>query len=272
MNDVCIFVGDPKSATAFADITLISPRGRATIKDGQKPFIEVNAQKTRLFNVSTRVPLAGGTFGSYVQVDDDESFLLDGLDTSLGLGGVRCDATVCNPAISAPGPFRGFSAVGWLKHLNISMQCRGNGVDWQSGNTLRISDSVIQGYPQYGVRGGIRRGRYGGFEMENVYQEVGNCTNPMGKIGQAGAIAQGGRVRIVGGEAPLGNVPQFSNTGKTDYRYYIVARHAKYGPSNPLYAGRALTNGSESITVTTPDIAGAGTFDLFAIDSGCGPA
>jgi hypothetical protein len=265
MNDVCIFVGDPKSATAFADITLIGPRGRATIKDGQKPFIEVNAQKTRLFNVSTRVPLAGGTFGSYVQVDDDESFLLDGLDTSLGLGGVRCDATVCNPAISAPGPFRGFSAVGWLKHLNISMQCRGNGVDWQSGNTLRISDSVIQGYPQYGVRGGIRRGGYGGFELENVYQEVGNCTNPMGKVGQAGAIAQGGRVRIVGGEAPLGNVPQFANTGKTDYRYYIVARHAKYGPSNPLYAGRALSNGSGNITVTTPDIAGAGTFDLLRL-------
>ena len=102
----------------------------------------------------------------------------------LGLRDVRCDAAVCNPAISAPGPFRGFSAVGWLKHLNISMQCRGNGVDWQSGNTLRISDSVIQGYPQYGVRGGIRRGGYGGFEMENVYQEVGNCTNPMGKMGK----------------------------------------------------------------------------------------
>ncbi len=266
-------MGDPKSATAFADITLISPRGRATIKDGQKPFIEVNAQKTRLFNVSTRVPLAGGTFGSYVQVDDDESFLLDGLDTSLGLGGVRCDATVCNPAISAPGPFRGFSAVGWLKHLNISMQCRGNGVDWQSGNTLRISDSVIQGYPAiWSARRHQAWRLWWDSNMENVYQEVGNCTNPMGKIGQAGAIAQGGRVRIVGGEAPLGNVPQFANTGKTDYRYYIVARHAKYGPSNPLYAGRALTNGSGSITVTTPDIAGAGTFDLLAIDSGRGPA
>jgi hypothetical protein len=82
MDDTCIFVGDPKSSTAFQDITLISPRGRATIKNGQKPFSEVNAQKTRLLNVSTRLPLAGGTFGNYVQVDDDEAFLLDGLDTS----------------------------------------------------------------------------------------------------------------------------------------------------------------------------------------------
>ena len=198
MDDICIFVGDPKSSTAFQDITLISPRGRPTIKNGQKPFIEVNAQKNRLLNVSTRLALAGGTFGSYVQVDDDEAFLLDGLDTSLGGGGVRCDATVCNPAVYAPGPFGTSAAVGWLKHLNISMQCGGNGIDWQSGNTLRISDSVIQGYAQYGVRAGTRRGGYGGFELENVYEEVGNCANPLGKIGQAGVIAQGGSVRIHG--------------------------------------------------------------------------
>ncbi len=95
MDDACIFVGDPKSSTAFQDITLINPRGRPTIANGQKPFIEVNAQKTRLFNVTTRLPLSGGTFGSYVQVDDDEAFLLDGLDTSLGGASVRCDVTVC---------------------------------------------------------------------------------------------------------------------------------------------------------------------------------
>ena len=82
--------------------------------------------------------------------------------------------------------------MGWLKHLNISLQCRGNGVDWQSGNTVRISDSVIQGYAQYGVRAGTRRGGYGGFDIDNVYEEVGACTNPLGKIGQAGVIAQGG--------------------------------------------------------------------------------
>src|SRR5437660_1931712 len=101
MNDSCIFVGDAGSSTLFSDITLINPRGRPTITNGQKPFIEVNAQKTRLFNVSTRVALPNGTFSSYVQVDDDQALLLDGLDTSLGGGsgdyGVRCDATVCNP-------------------------------------------------------------------------------------------------------------------------------------------------------------------------------
>ena len=107
MNDTCLFVGDPSSSTAFEDITLINPRGRPTIANGQQPFIEVNAQKTRLFNVATRVAFSGGTFGSYVQVDDDEAFLLDGLDTTLGGAGgnygVRCDATVCNPMILCAG-------------------------------------------------------------------------------------------------------------------------------------------------------------------------
>jgi hypothetical protein len=269
MNDTCIFVGDPSNANAYQDITLINPRGRPTVLNGQKPFIEVNAQKTRLFNVSTRINSGGGTFGSYVQVDDDEAFLLDGLDTSLGGGagnyGVRCDATVCNPVIYAPGPFGIFPGVGWLKNLNISLQCAGNGIDWQAGNTLRISDSVIQGYAQYGVRAGTKRGGYGGFELANVYEEVGNCKNPLGKIGQAGVIAQGGSVKIHGGEAPTGWVPRFASSGNTDYRYYIIARHATFGASNPLYAGRALTNGVGSIVVTTADITGAASFDLLRV-------
>jgi hypothetical protein len=55
MNDTCIFVGNPSNANTYQDITLINPRGRPTVLNGQTPFIEVNAQKTRLFNVSTRL-------------------------------------------------------------------------------------------------------------------------------------------------------------------------------------------------------------------------
>jgi hypothetical protein len=267
-TDTCIFVGDPSNSTAFTDITLISPRGRPTVANGQAPFVEVNAQKTRIFNLATRTPLSGGTFGTLVQVDDDQAFLLDGLSTSIGGPGVRCDATVCNPVIYAPGPFNVFSAVGWLKNLNLSLNCIGNGVDWQSGNTVQISDSVIQGYPQYGVRAGTKRGGFGGFSLDNVYEEVGSCSNPSGNIGQAGVIAQGSGafgVTIKAGAGPAGVVPQFANTGTTDYRYYLVARHATFGPSNPLYAGNALSNGSGNITVTTPDIAGASSFDLLRV-------
>lgn len=274
MDDTCIFAGDPSSSGAYSDITLINPRGRPMVANGTKPFLEVNAQKTRIFNVTTRLAPSGAYFGSYVQVDDDQSFLLDGLDTILGGGsgnyGVRCDATVCNPVIYAPGPFNTYSAVGWLKNLNISLQCHGNGVDWQSGNTLRISDSVIQGYAQYGVRGGTRRGGYGGTALENTYMEVGSCSNPLGNIGQAGLVQQGSTVELRG--SAVGTVPSFANTGSSEYRYYLVARHTTYGPSNPLYAGKALTNGSGSITVTTPDIAGASTFDLLRVNAPTGGA
>lgn len=133
MNDTCLYVGDTASSNSYSDITLVNPRGRATVPAGVAPFVEVNAQKTRVLNLSTRLPVAGGTFGSLVQVDDDQAFLLDGLDTTLG-GGLRCDSTFCAPAVYAPGPFNVFSAVGWLKNLNISLQCAGNGVDWESGN------------------------------------------------------------------------------------------------------------------------------------------
>ena len=269
MNDTCIYVGDSISSNSFSDVTLVNPRGRPTITNGQKPFIEVNAQKTRIFNVSTRAAFSNGTFSSYVQVDDDQAFLLDGLDTTLGGSGsnfgVLCNSTVCNSVVYAPGPFSTAAAVGWLKNLNIGMQCAGNGVDWQSGNTLRISDSVIQGYAQYGVRAGTRRGGFGGFQLENVYEEVGNCSNPAGALGQAGVIDQGSPVTINGGEGPAGNVPVYANTGSADYRYYIVAQNTTYGASNPLYAGRAMSSGAGNITVTTPDIAGATSFDLLRI-------
>ncbi len=269
MVDTCIYAGDPAGSNNFLDITLINPRGRPMVANGQKPFLEVNAQKTRIFNVTLRAGVSGGTFSSYVQVDDDQAFLLDGLDTSLGGNsgsyGLLCNATVCNPVVYAPGPFNVFSAVGWLKHLNIALQCAGNGIDWQSGNTLRVSDSVIQGFAQYGVRAGTKRGGYGEFEIENAYEEVGNCTNPAGNLGEAGVIAQGSSVKIDGGEAPGGAIPLFANTGTTDYRYYIVAQNTTYGTANALYAGRALTNGTGNITVTTPDIAGATTFDLLRV-------
>ena len=104
-------------------------------------------------------------------------------------------------------------------------------------------------------------------KLENVYEEVGGCSNPAGNIGEAGIIAQGGSVEISGpagvGElgsagGPQGVVPLFANTGTTEYRYYVVANSATFGASNALYAGRALSNGSGNITVTDSGYSGSG--------------
>ncbi len=84
MTDTCLFVGDAANSGLYSNITLINPRGRIMVAGPDKPFIEVNAQKTRIFNVSTRVGIKGAYFSSFVQVDDDQAFLLDGLDTEFG--------------------------------------------------------------------------------------------------------------------------------------------------------------------------------------------
>jgi hypothetical protein len=253
MADTCIFVGDPAKSTLFKDITLVHPTGRPVLAGGTKPMIEVNAQKTRIFNVSGRSAPSDATFGSYVQVDDDQAFLLDGLDATLPR--IRCDAKFCGSFVTAPGPFNTWSAVGWLKHLGISPGCHGNGVDWQSGNTLRISDSVIQGFAQFGVRTGHPKGGYGGTELDNVYMEEGrNCG--IGQNGAAGVIAQGGILTIRSDRNPQGQSPQFQDLGSTYYHYFVILSHETLGDSMPLAAGWAKTDGKTPIEVTWPKISG----------------
>jgi hypothetical protein len=273
MNDACLFVGDSSNSNSFFDITMQNPRGRPAVANGQYPFIEVNAQKTRLFNVATRVGLSGGTFGNYVKVDDDQAFLLDGLDTSIGAGGgshgLRCDATVCNPVIYAPGPFNTFSAVGWLKHLNISLApCTGNGIDWESGNTLHVSDSVIQGFGQFGIKLGGNGGAFSNNVIDNVYMEPSNC-NPAGNVGSAGIISLGQDVTVNGSwnggqPTPAGVFPAFANTGTTLYSYYVVVHDSVMGTSAPFYAGSAQSNGLGNIPVAFPCITSSNTitYDL----------
>jgi len=268
-DDACIFIGDPRNSTLIMDVSLINPRGRPMIEKGTKPMIEINGQKTRIFNVSARTSSSGGTFGTYVQVDDDQAFLLDGLDSTSGYG-VRCDATFCGSYVTAPGPFNKWSAVGWLKNLAISNQCHGNGVDWQSGNTLHIEDSVIQGFSQFGVRTGTRRGGYGPTQLTNVYMEIGSCTNPQypGKgpeaRAMAGLINEGSVVTVSGDMYPVGQVPQFSNTGTQVAYYWVVVKDSAMGSSVPLPIGYAQTDGKTPVHVAWPKVSGTKmvTYDL----------
>ena len=270
-NDACIFVGDAKSSNAFEDITLNSPRGRPMTVAGTKPFIEVNAQQTRLFNVSTRWPTRGGSFGTFVQVDDDQAFLLDGLDTVLGGSPVTCNPNFCGAIVTAPGPFNKWSAVGWLKNLNISLQCAGKGVEWISGNGLKISDSVIQGWSVYGVRVSNQRGGSAGLITDNVYFEAAPCQehSPYGNVGNAAIIAEGVHVKIsgLGANSAYGLFPNWgAQSGSHDSLYWVVPVSEKYGDGIPLPAGRALNNGSGSIKGIFPRIAGASSYRILKMD------
>jgi hypothetical protein len=275
----CIVVGRSDNYGATSNVTLIKPRAMPTIAHGQHSMITVFGQKTRLYNVMSMIgPYQGnnnfGNFGHFVTVVSDQAFLLDGLDTTAG-SAIECTTAFCGSVVYAPGPFTGGgtwgtggdnAAVGWLKHMQLAPMCGGNGVDWQSGNVVTIADSVIQGYSQFGIRGGLTKGGYGMMNIDNVYEE-GGCSNPLGNVGYAGVIIQGGKVSIKGGEAPYGTYPTFANTGSTPYYYYIVATDGVNGPSNLLYAGNALTNGTGNIAVTINDIPSATSFDLLRTSS-----
>ena len=268
-DDPCIFVGDSTRSDLFGNITLMSPRGRPMIVGGTKPFIEVNAQQTRIFNVSLRWPPPGGSFGSYVQIDDDQAFLLDGLETG---GGLTCNPSFCGAVVTAPGPFNRQSAVGWLKNLNISLQCAGKGVEWISGNSLRISDSVIQGWSVFGIRASNHRGGYAGLMTDNVYFEASpSCKqhSPYGNVGSAAIIAEGVQVKIGGlaANSPSGVFPNWgADNGSHHWLYWVVPVHAKFGEGIPLPAGQAITNGSGTITGTFPRILGASSYKILKID------
>lgn len=271
-HDACVFVGEHGSSNAYENITLVSPRGRPMMVAGTKPFIEVNAQQTRIFNVATRLALPNNSFGSYVQVDDDQEFLLDGMDTTLGGKGVTCNPSFCGAFVAAPGPFNHWSAVGWLKHLSLSLQCSGKGVEWLSGNGLRISDSVIQGWSVFGVRVSNQRGGFGGFVSENVYFEASpSCRDysPIGNVGNAAILAEGVEVKV-SGVAANGASGVFPNWGTVSgshvWLYWVVPVHATFGEGIPLPAGYAFINGSERIKGTFPKIAGASSYKILRMD------
>ena len=282
----CVFIGDKSNSNVVLDVTLIGFRGRPMVVGGTKPMVEVSAQHTRIQNLQGLAEPTGGTFGSWVKVDDDQSFLLDGLDTSGGLGTIKCDTTFCGAYVQSNGTFNGnpqIAPVGWLQHLNLNIQCDGNGVDWQSGNTLRISDSVIEGYAQFGVRYSTATGGFGGLSLENIYEEYGSGCGPglgpgaitnaaAGVIMQAGSSYANPSLSIRGGEGPAGNMPVFVSGGSTFSQYYVVARKADGSVSLPLYFGNAQPiSGAVAIPLQWYDLAPATSYDILVVSSGATP-
>jgi hypothetical protein len=84
--------------------------------------------------------------------------------------------------------------------------------------------------------------------FDNAYEEVGNCTNPLG-TGIAGLIVLGGYAQVSGGTGPAGAFPQYAATGNTQYNYYVVVHSSTLGVSPAFLAGTALTNGAGNIPV-----------------------
>lgn len=246
MSDTCLFVGDSANSGRVSNVTIRKFAPRAGVVNGNFPALEINAQHTHVFDMNPERSLtANVSFGSYITVDDDQAFELDGMSNPQSGSWAHCSTDFCTVLIKTGTG----AAVGHLSHINFTGACLANGIDWQSGNTLRIEDSVIQAYAQFAER------VHGAFtanpsvKLENVYHEVANCsqTNPLG-IGVAGLVADA-TVSISGGVGPLGALQRFANTGGTQYNYYIVVHGNVHGASAPFLAGMASTNGAGNITV-----------------------
>jgi hypothetical protein len=253
LDEDCLKVGD-SNANHFGSIQLEHLRFHPNLVGGTNSALYVNANATIVRDLTVLYSSTHGTFGHLVTVCDDQAFTLDGLN--YGGIGLRNDAKFVGSVVFAPGPFNKCSAVGWLKNMQVSLQDVGNGIDWQSGNSLHVSDSVIQGFSQFGIRTGTMRGGFSPTQIDHVYMELNTPMNPAGNIGAAGIIVVGSRLIGKTDMLAVGGQPSFAHTGSTHYVYWIVAKDSTRGSSLPLQAGYASTNGKGNIIVSWPRIDG----------------
>ncbi|MGA9391483.1 MAG: hypothetical protein WBV69_13670 [Candidatus Sulfotelmatobacter sp.] len=213
----------------------------------------------------------GGSFNQFFVMDDDEAATIRNFDAD-GTQGITCTANHCGSYVYSANSG---AAVLWLSHLNISPQCSGNGVTVYNNNSVRISDSVIQGFGMWAVNTQAVLGNYGGTTMENVFMEEGAepCVHPYeGNYFSASGIIFEGNVQpllVRGGEQPAAHVSGFGaqNPGTVQYNYYVIANDTTQGwHSAPLFAGYALTNGTGSVTGQFPHVPPASAGDVVTYD------
>jgi hypothetical protein len=265
MSDTCVMLGDPANANPISKITVDGLRFSAGVPNGTWPALEDNANGSTMRNIApARTSIQAGTFGSLIQVDNDQAATIDNLDTVVGPW-ARCDQQFCSTAVVGPGPFSKNAGVIWIENSNFGLMCKANGVDNQNGNTLRISKTVIEGYAQFAVRS---RTTYAtaNVTLEGVYTEVGGCVNPLG-TGQGGLIVQNGSASISGTVGPQSQLPRFSTSGTTRYYYYVAVNSSTYGRSIPYLAGYADTDGATPFKVVWNQIGKSGviTYDVLRI-------
>ena len=231
--------------------------------------IEAETDGARLQDIKFNAGLSGGMFHEGVVVGNDQSFKIDGMTNEGSGSAFRCDANFCSNMVYLRGD-QGAAPVGYLHHLEASMQCSGNGVRNVAGNTLDVEDSVIQGVNQYAIY-------YGGglqpWSVSNVYNESGSCNNPFypGSLAAVAGYIDNAQALTVVGDAPIGGVfPQFASGGAagSQRNYYVVPVDANLGIGPMMFIGSALpaTSGTSiPLYWPNPDLVGAGSRSFYIL-------
>ena len=188
-----------------------------------------------------------GHFNEGMTILNDQAAIIDGFSAGGLTSGAHSACTTANPycgsLIYAPGPFLN-AAVLWIKHANLGLSCSANGIWDLSGNTVHISDSVVQGQPQFGMVLGNRRGGYGNITLTDVYSEGGACVNPDFGANSSMGLYIYGMGKWTGGEGPQGAIPSFARGGSLTYYYWLIVTDPVHGSSAPLYFGQGSPAGT----------------------------
>lgn len=204
--------------------------------------IEVESDGTKLVDIRFQGPtVVGARFHQGVVVGNDQDFVVDGM-TVLDGTVFRATANFVGNVLYFRGD-NGAAAVPYIHHLEASMQCGGNGIRNLAGNTMDVTDSVIQGTSQYSIyyANGLNP-----WQINNVYHETGSCTNPFYTAGsytaEAGFISNSDTAFTVQGNAPIGGAfPSFATGGgaSSQRNYFVVAHDSNKGISPMLFIGTA---------------------------------
>jgi hypothetical protein len=257
MSDTCVMAGDPANGDKFQGIVLQGLNVTPGIVGGTWPAVEDNAQGSYITGLAPQnSSVTGASFGSLVQIDNDQSAVVDRITTTTSYTWGRCDKTFCSTAVVGPGPFSKNAGVIRVQNSNISLQCTGNGIDNQDGNTLTVANTVVQGAAQFGIRSNVVY-QENNVTLSGVYGEQDGTCNPLG-TGTGGLIVEGGQANEIGSN-PAGAFPVFANTGNITDWYYVVVHSSTWGGSSPYLAGYANTSGVGPINVAWNQIGNTGT-------------
>lgn len=272
LSDTCLYFGNPANIFEGYDMDIYNITFRPGVVAGFYPALEDNGNKVHIHSMSiqngiTSGPVSGFSFGAAVQIDSDESYLIDGLDTQWAWSHCSTDFVSNGIYISAAGT----APTGSISNSNLEMHGCGNGIDNWGHNGLRVSNTQIQGYSQYAIRSVESFNTNLNVQLDNVYFEIGSVTNPIG-VGQVGLSAQAGSVVINGMEGALqGQMPLFVNNGATQLNIYASACNgASCSPPYPV--GYAKSDLSTAFTITWPEFGSTGppTYTL-SLTSGTTP-
>jgi hypothetical protein len=212
---------------------------------------------------------AAGSLNSWFVVDNDQSFgAQDIYASNNNYSGLACSAAYCGQAFYAPGGGSN-SPLGTIRHVNLSLGCQGNGIKWLAGEGIQVTDTtVIQAFQQFGIAAGPLRNGYGQTVTDNLYEEIGGCTNPiMTAAGFSGSAAENmaGIEQLAGNAVHVRNISTGASPGLTgaepvfvsggpssnNYEYWAVICDGS-NCSTPLRFGNATPTSSTPYTIGWP--------------------